>query len=293
MRDYGKVHTSFWTSQTTRLMSEDARSMAMYLLTSPHGTISGAFRLPDGYVCDDLQWSSERVSATLIELLNKGFANRCETTKWVWINKHFEWNKPENPNQFKSASKIALSIPDECCWKSEYMRLNAYFLGIEYQPFVNPSETLPQPVTVTVTEAVTEAVTVIVPSAEESAEPKSETELQIACRQTWKFYSDAYFARYNTEAVRNAKVSGQVKNFVKRIGYSESPMVAAFYLGNNTQYYVQRGHSVDCLLADAEKLRMEWATGNVMTNTRANQIDKSQANQSAVGEAMKLLGATA
>ena len=127
-------------------------------------------------------------------------------------------------------------------------------------------------------------------SAEKSATlQKDETELQKACQQTWKFYSDAYFLRYNTDAVRNAKVSSQVKNFVKRIGYQESPMVAAFYLTNNTQYYVQRGHSVDCLLADAEKLRMEWATGNVMTNTRASQIDKSQANQSAVGEALRLL----
>jgi hypothetical protein len=150
MRDYGKVHTSFWTSQTTRTMSEDARALAMYLLTCPHGTISGAFRLPDGYVCDDLQWSAERVNATLSELLSKGFANRCETTKWIWIIKHFEWNKPENPNQLKSAKKIAESIPDECFWKQDFMRLNADFLGIERKPFVNPSQTLSQPVAVAV-----------------------------------------------------------------------------------------------------------------------------------------------
>lgn len=173
MRDYGKVHTSFWTSQTTRTMSEDARAMAIYLLTCPHGTISGAFRLPDGYVCDDLQWTPERVNSTLIELLNKGFANRCETTKWVWIYKHFEWNKPENPNQFKSAAKIAQSIPDECSWKQDYMRKNAFFLGLDYKQFDNPSETLSQPVTVTV--AVTETVTVagtVVSGAEESAPKK-------------------------------------------------------------------------------------------------------------------------
>jgi hypothetical protein len=156
MRDYGKVHSSFWTSQTTRTMSEDARSLAVYLLTCPHGTISGVFRLPDGYVCDDMQWSSERVNATLIELLNKGFANRCETTKWVWIVKHFDWNKPENPNQFKSAAKIASSIPDECAWKQEYMRINAFFLGLDYKQFDNPSETVPEPVAVTVAITVAE-----------------------------------------------------------------------------------------------------------------------------------------
>lgn len=132
-------------------------------------------------------------------------------------------------------------------------------------------------------------------AAEKSAPTKkvdSEKELQEACKETWKFYTDAFFNRYGTEPVRNAKVNGQIKQFVKRIGYSESPLVAASFVSNNTQYYVSRGHSVDCLLADAEKIRTEWATGNVMTNTRANQIDKSQANKSAVSEAMQLLWAT-
>lgn len=158
-------------------MSEDARALAIYLLTCPHGTISGAFRLPDGYVCDDLQWNSERVNQGFVELLDKGFANRCETTKWVWIQKHFEWNKPENPNQFKSAAKIATSIPDECCWKQEYMRLNAFFLGLDYKPFDNGSETLSQPVTVTVTETVAVTGTVLDGAEKISAPTKKGTAL--------------------------------------------------------------------------------------------------------------------
>ncbi|MFC0047777.1 hypothetical protein [Rheinheimera tilapiae] len=145
MRDYGKVHSSFWTSDTIRDMSEDARYLALYLLTSPHGTISGVFRLPDGYVCEDLQWTSERVRITLLELLEKGFANRCETTKWVYICKHFEWNKPENPNQRKSAKKIALSIPDSCCWKPLFMQAWADFLEIRAEEIGTLSEPLRNP----------------------------------------------------------------------------------------------------------------------------------------------------
>lgn len=133
MRDYGKVHTSFWTSSNIRAMSDDGRYLALYLLTSPHGTISGVFRMPDGYVCDDMQWNKERVSKGFAELLSNGFANRCEMTNWVWLIKHFEWNKPENPNQKKAAAKIASCIPDECCWKPEFMRLCAVFIGIEKQ----------------------------------------------------------------------------------------------------------------------------------------------------------------
>jgi len=153
MRDYGKIFTSLWSSETFRSMSEDGRSLVLYLLSSPHGTIAGAFRLPDGYVREDMQWSSERVSQGFAELFRKGFANRCETTKWVWVCKHFEWNPPENPNQRKSAQKIANQIPIECAWKNDYFRVCGPILGLEIpektEPLLNPLETVSQPVTVT------------------------------------------------------------------------------------------------------------------------------------------------
>lgn len=145
MRDYGKVHTSFWSSATTRAMSDTARTLALYLITSPHSTIAGVFRLPDGYVCEDLQWSPERVAKGFSELLAKGFANRCETSKWVWVCKHLDWNPPENPNQRKSAAKVALQVPPECTWKQAFMRSVAEVLALDPSVLENPSETLPKP----------------------------------------------------------------------------------------------------------------------------------------------------
>lgn len=142
MRDYGKVHTTFWSSSTMRKLSEDGRMLALYLLTSPHSTIAGVYRLPDGYVCEDLQWPSERVAKGFGELLANGFANRCETTKWVWICKHLEWNALENPNQRKSAAKVAYSIPAECAWKLDYMRVCGELLGIDPSQFGNPCGTV-------------------------------------------------------------------------------------------------------------------------------------------------------
>lgn len=145
MRDYGKVHTSFWSSQTIKSLSEDGRTLALYLLTSPHSTIAGVFRLPDGYVCEDIGWTSARVAKGFAELLANGYANRCETTKWVWICKHLEWNPPENPNQRKSAAKMALSVPDECGWKLDFMRVCGEVLAIEQPQKANPSATVEQP----------------------------------------------------------------------------------------------------------------------------------------------------
>lgn len=144
MRDYGKVYSTFWSSATTGSLTDDGKLLALYLMTCSHSTIAGVFRLPDGYVSEDLGWGLERVQKGFAELLAKGFANRCETTKWVWVAKHLEWNKPENPNQRKSAAKIALSVPDACSWKQAFMRDCAGVLAIEWSPSTNPSPTLPQ-----------------------------------------------------------------------------------------------------------------------------------------------------
>lgn len=145
MRDYGKVHTTFWTSSSVRDLSEDGRMLAMYLLTCPHGTIAGVFRLPDGYACEDLQWTSERVQEGFRELLENGFANRCETTKWVWVIKHLDWNPPENPNQRKAAVKVASQIPAQCGWKLDFMRVCGPSIGIPTHSEVNPCGTLAEP----------------------------------------------------------------------------------------------------------------------------------------------------
>jgi len=107
---------------------------------------------------------------------------------------------------------------------------------------------------------------------------KLDPEKQNACRQTWEAYARAYFDRYGTEPVRNAKVNRNIVDFVDRLGYSEAPYVAAFFVGHNNGYYVREMHAVGVMLKDAEKLRTEWATNSRMTQTKALQADKTQTN---------------
>jgi hypothetical protein len=125
-------------------MSDDGKLLSLYLMTCTHNTIAGVFRLPDGYVTEDTGWAAERVSKGFAELFRKGFAVRCEDTKWVWVRRHLEWNKPENPNQRKAAAKVAHSVPDDCSWKREFLSTCSDELGIE-PPVWNPSETVEQP----------------------------------------------------------------------------------------------------------------------------------------------------
>lgn len=96
--------------------------------------------------------------------------------------------------------------------------------------------------------------------------------------QVWDAYSTAYFDRYGAVPVRNAKVNGQLSKFIDRIGSLEAPSVAAFYVRHSGQFYVRGMHSVDAMLNDAEKLRTEWATGNRMTATKAQQADRTATN---------------
>lgn len=145
MRDYGRVYCSFWTSADVQSMSDDARTLALYLLTSPHGTIAGVCRLPDGYVCEDLKWVPERVAKGFEELSRKGFANRCETTKWAWICKFLDWNSPENPNQWKAARRVAAQIPDQCSWKAIFLGVFARAAGDKPVEPSNGSGTLSEP----------------------------------------------------------------------------------------------------------------------------------------------------
>lgn len=145
MRDYGKVFSRIWESADFRALSEDGRTLVMYLLTCQHGTIAGVFRVPDGYACEDLQWTPARVEKGFANLSEKGFATRCEASKWVWVTKYLEWNKPENPNQRKSAAKIALGVPDQCSWKRQFMRVCGPSLELSPMPESDPSETVAKP----------------------------------------------------------------------------------------------------------------------------------------------------
>ena len=148
MRSYGIIHTSFYTSETTRRLSDRAFRLAVYLISGPHTSMIGCFYLPGGYVCEDLGWSSETLSEGFRELLAKGFVTRDERLNWVFIRNFLKWNGPENPNQAKGMVKAFERVPDAFAAKSELAkRLNeqlAKFPGCKVEPFGNPCETVPE-----------------------------------------------------------------------------------------------------------------------------------------------------
>lgn len=100
MREYGQVQSAFWQSPDAQSWSDTGKLLALYLLTGPHANGIGCYRLPDGYVMADLDWSPERVSKGFEELSSKGFANRFDGV--VFIPNFLRWNRIANGNIAKA-----------------------------------------------------------------------------------------------------------------------------------------------------------------------------------------------
>ena len=129
----------------------------------------------------------------------------------------------------------------------------------------------------------------VAPVAEKPAKTqKQKTELQQAAGETWNAYANAYFTRYGTEPVRNAKTNALINQLVQRLGAEAAPHVSTYYLAMNKTFYVSNLHPLGVLVKDCESIHTQWATNRQMTDTRSRQIDQSQANFDVADEAMRI-----
>lgn len=172
MRDYGKVHISFWSSETLRGIGEEARVLALYLLTSPHTTMIGAFRLPDAYACEDLGWTPKQFRNGLETLSACSFIKYCDRTRVVWVRKFLQWNRPENPNQRKAAVKLAEALPADLPFKDEILTS----LGVS-ETVSEPLRNTPVPVPVPVPASGAVLAVAMIPLENGSEHPVTEAEI--------------------------------------------------------------------------------------------------------------------
>jgi hypothetical protein len=109
VREYGQIQCSFWQSSDAQAFSDAGKLLATYLMTGPHSNGLGCYRCPDGYIMDDLGWSSERVSETLLELSRNGFAYRFD--KVVLMPNFLRWNRISNVNVAKARQAEFDALP--------------------------------------------------------------------------------------------------------------------------------------------------------------------------------------
>lgn len=111
MREYGVVYTKFWTDEDVQSLSDGAQLLFLYLLTGPHTTAAGCFRLPLAYIAADRKWGAETVLERFAELSANGFAYRCKMTEWVIIPKFLKHNPIPNPNCGLAVAKALDFLP--------------------------------------------------------------------------------------------------------------------------------------------------------------------------------------
>ena len=145
---YQKIHTKIWQDEKFILLTDDARYLFLYLMTSPHSNAIGIYVLPKKYIEGDLDWDAKQLREPFTELLQKGLIYYDEKVSLLVITNHLKYNPLENGNQVKYAVNQIAALP-----KSEII---SNILELLTKPFHKPlRELLEQgyanPVTVTVT----------------------------------------------------------------------------------------------------------------------------------------------
>lgn len=123
---YYRVSPRFWTRAEQRGWSDDHKILALYLLTCPHRTTEGIYRLPAKYAQADLEWSAERFTKRLAELSADGFCMYDEDAQVVLIMGAMKYQATSNDNMAKAAVKRLAELPNTPL-TSEFKRLAERF----------------------------------------------------------------------------------------------------------------------------------------------------------------------
>lgn len=109
---YFRVSPRFWSSAERKGWDDDTRLLALYLLTCPHRTVEGLFRLPKKYVQADLEWSAQRLAEPFARLSADGFLDYDEESQVVLLPSALKYQAPANGNMVKAALKRLAELPE-------------------------------------------------------------------------------------------------------------------------------------------------------------------------------------
>lgn len=112
---YFRVSPRFWDDAAS--WSDDAKLLALYILTCHHRTSEGLFRLPKAYAREDMEWSQERFDEGFRELLEVGFIDYDEAARVVLIRKALKYQAPANENIAKAAVTKLEELPETRLWQ--------------------------------------------------------------------------------------------------------------------------------------------------------------------------------
>lgn len=125
MRDFSKISPSVWRSaRFTDLSSDDARFLYLFYLTCEHQTSAGAYRLPDGYACNDLHWTQERYRKARADLQTADLIEFDDAASVVMIRRWFKHNPPMNESHLTGIERVIERLESELIAEAISLELN-------------------------------------------------------------------------------------------------------------------------------------------------------------------------
>lgn len=113
MRIYGSIQISFWENSDIQSLSDQSKLLAIYLLTGPHSNMLGCFRIPDGYITEDLKWEIKNSKNCFNQLSNIDFLTRDIQSSWIVVHQFLKWNPIQNPRQGVGIQKLFDAVPTQ------------------------------------------------------------------------------------------------------------------------------------------------------------------------------------
>ena len=111
MRAFSAIDTRFWIQPELQNLSLEARLIALYVISGPHTTMLGCFRLPKNYIAEDLKIPWEKVDQGFAELTAVDFLLFDEKSSWLLVPGFFTWNPIQNPKHGQGIEKLFAQVP--------------------------------------------------------------------------------------------------------------------------------------------------------------------------------------
>ncbi|MBQ9041468.1 MAG: hypothetical protein IJ111_01470 [Eggerthellaceae bacterium] len=136
---YRNIVTDFWTDSKVERMSSFGKLLMLYILTAPHGNLSGCFEVTFRRIEIETGLTAQQAKKAMKELCAEGMlAYRVETSE-VLIRNWWKYNWNSSPKTGKSLAKCIDSVKDDG-FKSELVdRYNAIFKDPYPYPIDTPS----------------------------------------------------------------------------------------------------------------------------------------------------------
>lgn len=112
MGRYAAVFTKIWQDNKFRALDDNAKTLFLYLLTSPHGNLIGLYYMPLAYASADLGRGIEGVSKGLSDLEKAGMIRYDKEAQVVLIVNFLKYNPINNDNQAKGALQQLEGLPE-------------------------------------------------------------------------------------------------------------------------------------------------------------------------------------